>query len=435
VRPIVKWVTFRISKPEARKHHATAALDGAGSSQVSFPVRWWPVYHTLVRRLTILAVALLLLLFAGQELYYIWYNLRIRNIWFGDFLAIFDCVRFPMIYRATDIYDRSSLDAYQQALAASQHYPCPYPPSFFLLIGPIGLIGFYPAYAAWIVGTFALYLAVSWYREQPRSATFIMFFAPATTLNFAFGQTGFLTSALMVGGFRFIASRPVLSGVLFGLLSIKPQLGILIPIALISARHWRTLAAAGLTVLVLVLASGAAFGWSVWPLWLSQLLTHADWVATSKPQYMPTIIANLTFLGVDLPVALGVQLVLAVVVAGITWVCFRRGVTNLGTSAVLVGTFLATPYAFVYDMPMVTNAILAVVREEWRMNRRLPMIEAFILAWSLVLPMLMLETWRPGAVRTIPLILLFGLIVWRMFAARGYVAETGTALPDGKVLD
>jgi hypothetical protein len=199
----------------------------------------------------------------------------------------------------------------------------------------------------------------------------------------------------------------------------------LIPIALISARLWRTLAASFGTVLVLVLASSVAFGWSIWPLWLSQLLAHADWAATTKPQYMPTIIANLTFLGVDLPVARLIQLLVAVAVAGIIWACFRHGVTSLGIAALLVGTFLATPYAFVYDMPMVTNAVLVVLQDEWRMHRRLQMFEGVILVWSLVLPVLMVETWRPGAVRTIPLILLFGLIVWHFLKGRRDIASVG----------
>jgi hypothetical protein len=148
---------------------------------------------------------------------------------------------------------------------------------------------------------------------------------------------------------------------------------------------------------------------------------------------MPTIIANLTFLGVDLPVARLIQLVITVAVAAIICVCFRHSVSVLGTSALVVGTFLATPYAFVYDMPMLTNAVMAVVCEERRMHRRLPMFEGFILAWSLVLPTLMLETWRPGAVRSIPLILLFGLIVWRIVRARPDDAESRAAPSEGTI--
>jgi hypothetical protein len=389
----------------------------------------------LTRRLATLGLLIFLAIYAGKCLYSIWANLRIGDIWFNDFFAIWSFAKFAITNNATDIYDRSVLQEFQESLgsAPSVHFPFPYPPSFILLIIPFGLLGYYTAYGIWILGTFIFYFVVSWRRDWPRPATFVIILAPATILTFMYGQTGFLTSALMIGGFRFATSRPILSGVLFGLVSIKPQLGILLPLALISARLWRTLAAAGGTVLVLILASSAAFGWSIWPLWASQLLAHADWAATTKPQYMPTIVANLTFLGVALPMARVIQFAVAAATAGIIWVWFRRGVTNLGTSALLVGTFLAAPYAFVYDMPMLTNAILAVVYDEQRMPRLLPMRQAFILVWSLILPVFMVETWRTGAIRSVPLILLFGLIGWRMVAGRPGVAKSGAAPPKEKV--
>ena len=388
--------------------------------------------QSLARRLAVLVLAISLAAYAGKSLYSIWANLRIGNIWFNDFFAIWSFAKFPITNHAADIYNRSVLQEFQESLGStsSVHLPFPYPPSFVLLIIPFGLLSHYAAYGIWILGTFVFYFAVSWHRKWRWSTTFVVTLAPATILTFVYGQTGFLTAALMIGGFRFADRRPIVSGVLFGLMSIKPQLGMLIPIALIAARLWRTLAAAGGTVLALVLVSSVAFGWSIWPLWLSQLLAHDDWAATTKPQYMPTIVANLTFLGVDLGAARGIQLAVAVGVAGIIWVCFRRGVTNLGTAALLVGTFLATPYAFVYDMPVVTNAILAVVYDEGRMHRPLPIHETFILVWSLILPVLMVETWRTGAIRSIPLILLFGLIVWHIVRARLGDAESRTAPPE-----
>jgi hypothetical protein len=383
----------------------------------------------LSRRLATLGFVIFLVVFAGKWLYSIWADLRIGNIWFNDFFAIWSFAKYPLTNHAVEIFDRSVLQEFQGSLGSApwMNLPYPYPPSFLLLILPFGVMDYYAAYAAWILGTFALYFAVSWHRAWPRSAAFIIILAPVTILTFAYGQTGFLTSALMVGGFRFIATRPILSGLLLGLVSIKPQLAILIPIALISARLWRTLTAAGVTVLVLILVSSAAFGWSIWPLWLSQLLAHADWSLAVKPQYMPTIIANLTFLGVDLTTVRFIQLAVAVVVAGIIWACFHRGVTNLGISALFVGTFLATPYAFVYDMPMVTNAVLAVINDDRKMRRSVPIPEALILALALLLPALMVETWRPGAIRSIPLILLFGLIVWRLTGIRRGVDKPGPA--------
>jgi hypothetical protein len=376
-----------------------------------------------------LGLAVLFAAYAGLELFSIWENLRIGNIWFNDFFEIWSFAKFPLMNHAADIYDRSILAEFQRSLGGT-HGRYIYPPSFLLLIIPFGLLDYYPAYELWGLGTFILYFAVSQRREWPRFANFLIVSSPATVVTLVFGQTGFLISALIVGGFRFASCRPILSGILFGLVSIKPQFGILIPIALVSARRWLTMAAASGTIVVLIFTSSVAFGWSIWPLWASGFLAHADWAGSAWPQFMPTIIKNLTFLGVDLFVARRIQLAVAVFIAGIIWLCFRHGVTNLGIAALLVGTFLATPYAFVYDMPMVTNAILAVAYNKERVRRPLQMPEAFILLWSLILPALMVAkrtTWVQQS-RCIPLILLFGLIAWHHFRGRRDVAKSGSCL-------
>ena len=134
-----------------------------------------------------------------------------------------------------------------------------------------------------------------------------------------------------------------------------------------------------------------------------------------KDRLNPTIISSLTSIGIDLTVARSVQACVAVVVCVIIWICFRHGVTLLAKAALLVGTFLATPYAIVYDMPLLTSAVLLILRDREQTNCALTIPELIVLAMSLVLPMIMVETWRPALFRSIPLILLFGLIVWRHF--------------------
>jgi Glycosyltransferase family 87 len=303
------------------------------------------------------------------------------------------------------------------------------PPFFLFFIAPLGFLSYSLAYPLWAFSTLFLYFSLSFDKQQPRYAAFLTIFAPATIIAFATGQTGLLSSALIVGGFRLVRTRPILSGTLFGLASFKPQLGILIPIALISGRLWRTIAAACVTVFVLVLASGVAFGWSIWPLWFAKLLPHADWVMDVKDRYNPTITSSLTSIGVDSTVARSVQACVAVFVGVIMWICFRPGVTLLAIASLLVGTFLATPYAIVYDMPLLTSAVLLVLRDEEQTNRGLTIPELIILAATLVLPIIMAATWRPAMFRSIPLILLFGLIVWRIVRARRDFAESGAFPP------
>src|SRR4029077_284984 len=71
--------------------------------------------------------------------------------------------------------------------------------------------------------------------------------APAVAFNIGSGQNAFLTSALLIGGFILLPSRPGAGGVLLGVLTYKPQLWLLAPVALVAAREWRALAATVLT--------------------------------------------------------------------------------------------------------------------------------------------------------------------------------------------
>ena len=68
--------------------------------------------------------------------------------------------------------------------------------------------------------------------------------APGVAVNVFFGQNGFLTAALLIGGLVNLDRRPILSGILFGMLTIKPQFGLLLPVLLLITGRWRVIAAA-----------------------------------------------------------------------------------------------------------------------------------------------------------------------------------------------
>ena len=381
------------------------------------------IFYKTIRLSLTIGCGTLFIIFALFNFSYVYRSLWSDDIWFSDFFGLWSYAKFVIENPFSEIYDNTTLLDFQMDLGACPKclLPYAYPPFFLFLSLPLGILSYYIAFLFWSFGTFLLYFIASFGKHQGRYTAFLTIFAPATITCLAAGQTGLLSSALIVGGFRLIGTRPILSGTLFGLASFKPQLGILIPIALISARLWRTVAAACVTVLVLVLASGVVFGWSIWTLWFAKLLPHADWVMDVKDRLNPTITSSLTSIGVDLTVARSVQACVALLVGVIIWIFFRRGVTILAIASLLVGTFLATPYAIVNDMPILTNGVLAVLRDEEQTNRALTIPELIILALSLVLPVIMVLTWRPAILRSIPLILFFGLMVRRAMQARSRV--------------
>ena len=66
------------------------------------------------------------------------------------------------------------------------------------------------------------------------------------------------------GGLRLLDRSPAAAGILLGLAGYKPQIWVLVPLALLAARQWRALAWTAGTVAVLSLASLGVFGLDFW---------------------------------------------------------------------------------------------------------------------------------------------------------------------------
>ncbi|WP_443798111.1 glycosyltransferase 87 family protein, partial [Burkholderia vietnamiensis] len=57
------------------------------------------------------------------------------------------------------------------------------------------------------------------------------------------GQTSLASAALAGLGLLALNRRPVAAGICFALLTVKPQIAVLFPLALLCAAQWRALAA------------------------------------------------------------------------------------------------------------------------------------------------------------------------------------------------
>src|SRR5437763_1206370 len=147
-------------------------------------------------------------------------------------------------------------DAYNALLRGlfGENYPphiWSYPPHLLLFTWPLAVMPYMTAYVLYCALGLILYVAVVSDGERRWDHITLLALAPAVTLNVWTGQNGFLTTALLIGGLLQLDRRPVLAGVLFGLLSIKPQLGFLLPVMLVLTGRWRVVAAAAITIVLL----------------------------------------------------------------------------------------------------------------------------------------------------------------------------------------
>jgi alpha-1,2-mannosyltransferase len=184
---------------------------------------------------------------------------------------------------------------------------------------------------------------------------------PAVLINVGHGQNGFLTAALLAGGLVALDRRPVLSGVVFGLLAYKPQFGLMIPIALIASGRWRSFLAAGATVALLVIATTIIFGPHEWQAFLDSA-AFARVVALEQGDVgwykMQSSFAWARMWGASIPLAYALQGGFVVALgATLAWLWRSAASEPLKAAALCLAAVLATPFTFDYDMMVLAPAI------------------------------------------------------------------------------
>jgi hypothetical protein len=265
-------------------------------------------------------------------------------------------------------------DAYRHLLADhfGPNYPLhiwSYPPHFLLFTWPWGFLPYMTGYILYSVLGLILYLWVVSDGQRRADHLVLLVIAPAVTLNIWTGQNGFLTTALLVGGLIQLDRRPVLAGVLFGMLSIKPQLGVVLPLMLLLTGRWRTIAAAAITIAALIALTSIAFGSHVWTAYIDDALpTQRKVVFEGFSHYMvhmPTAFMNAKVAGLSTTVAGWIQAVVtAATIAAVTWTFWRRRDRDLSNALLVTAVFTVTPYAFNYDMVVFSWVVIMLMDRE-----------------------------------------------------------------------
>ena len=241
-----------------------------------------------------------------------------------------------------------------------------YPPHIVLFVWPLGLMPYLLAYIAWCVIGIALYLFAC-ASALPRERLLFLAVAPGVAVCVFFGQNGFYTAALLIGGLLALERRPILAGVLFGILTIKPQLGLLLPIILLLERRWLTIASAAATVAFLFVATAMLFGLDVWLDYWHKIVPQQMWLTENAGGLMFSLVSSLFFAARLIHLPLGIAWAIqyagsAFAVAAVVWTYWRRRDPKLSLALFVTATFLFTPYILNYDMVMF-GFVVALLRD------------------------------------------------------------------------
>jgi arabinofuranan 3-O-arabinosyltransferase len=241
-----------------------------------------------------------------------------------------------------------------------RHHQYIYPPTFLFFIYALGFVPYLAAFALWVVATLLVY-EVAIYAIVRRPVALIAAVAPfPVAKNIQLGHNGFLTAGLVGLSLIFVESRPWLSGIFLGLLTYKPQLGVLFPVALLASRNWRALASAAATSLLLAVGAALAFGYEGWLAFAGSLFNRTSGLSPDAEIYirLESIYGVLHRAGASDKLAWLVQGGLTVILAVWLWIVWAKPVPLALKAAILcAAAVLATPYVLHYDLCVLSIAV------------------------------------------------------------------------------
>ena len=282
-----------------------------------------------------------------------------------DFMAFYAASNLVLMDQPASLYNFNKLYDLEKKLTHGNNanqYPWYYPPTFLLMLLPLAYMPYYASLCLWLGATFLGFIITAYCIIANASVIWVVLVFPGALINFLHGQNGFFSATLLGGGLLLLEERPALAGVFFGLLSYKPQFGILIPFALIAGRYWKTISSAFLTAIFLVLLSLLMFGSETWLAFFSNMKGPLSLIEQGafKLWKMPTVFAGTMLLINNIYIARLLQCILftgSVLVLFFTW-RNQRIPRSLRSSLLVILTLLSTPYLFDYDLTILLLPIL-----------------------------------------------------------------------------
>jgi Glycosyltransferase family 87 len=247
----------------------------------------------------------------------------------------------------------------------ADYYGWHYPPPFLFVAAALATLPFFAAAMVSLLVTFAVYVAALW-GILGRTGIFVALGFPAALWNVTAGQNGFLTAALIGGTLGLLERRPALAGVCLGLLTYKPQFGLLFPLVLIADRRWLTIGAAAATATGLAGLSWLAFGGASWQAFVHWMpITGRVVLGQGHADFgrLQSVFGFVRAHGGDEPLAWSVQAALSLALAAaLVWLWRSRAPFDLKAAALAAATLLVTPYVYMYDLVVLAVAVAFLLR-------------------------------------------------------------------------
>lgn len=264
-------------------------------------------------------------------------------------------------------YDRQAFSALQANMSGSDTvFGFFFPPTFQMIQSVFSLLSYKISLVAFLAATTGLLLLVCQQITGRWRWAICLILVPVSLNNAFYGQDAALMAALIgVSLFCLERGRYMLAGIAIGLLAIKPQVAVLIPLALIAAGYWRALASAVVTTLLIAGLSVFLLGVSTWEAFWAQVPLAAAALDQGPDAWakMISVYGGLRVLGAEQMAAMAAQAAVGVIAAVCVWTAWRCTFEMAVRSAVLVGgILLTTPFAQSCDLTLLIVPCAYLIR-------------------------------------------------------------------------
>jgi hypothetical protein len=228
-------------------------------------------------------------------------------------------------------------------------------PFYAALVWPLGLVPYQKSLIAWEVcsGIALVSFVILWPVTRRQMTVLACAWSVPAALVFLFAQDDFFLLVVLAMLFRWHDSRPLASGLLATLLSIKFHLFLLLPLFLIAQRRWWMGLGFLLGCTTLVVMSFAVGG-AAWPAQMARVLSSRE--ILTREYVMPNIRGLLSaFTDRITP-----EILLSLVVGGFVFRIVQRADFRIGMAAVLVGSLLVSHHAGPEDCVVLIPALLVL---------------------------------------------------------------------------
>jgi len=235
-----------------------------------------------------------------------------------------------------------------------------YPPVFLFGAAFLASLPYALSFILWGCGTLALHASTVAAIARKRVAVLFACASPWVLTGLMSGQNGFLTASLIAMALMCTERRPALSGILLGLLSYKPQFGILFPLALAAGGYWRVFAYAAASTLAFNGLACAVFGIGTLNGFLHALAGAAqshlavNGLGWNKLESLYGLLRALGVPSAAAWIADAALIVMTVVAIAVLW--RSRAPFALKAAGLAAAVPMATPYVLVYDLTVLTVA-------------------------------------------------------------------------------